>query len=402
MTLAFAYHAIDRSGHRHRGVEAAASEEALTQTLESRGLVVLKVTPGQSQSVSQSIRRSGNARREVLEVTRALASLLPAGLPLARALGTASGMASGQVALAVDAVKGRVERGESLAAALAEHPGFFFPLYIGLVRAGERSGDLAGAFARLSDQMEREDHLRSRLLSASIYPLLLAVAGGIAVLVLLFLVIPRFVDLLQGTGARLPRSTTLLLAFSSALRRGWPVLLSIPVGIGLLLTWMRTTAEGGRAAAQLLLRLPSIQGLRRHALAARFARLLGTLLGGGAPLLAALDDTCESLGDPIARDEAVRIRARVREGVPLHRAVTEGALFPPLLGQLVGVGEESGQLQRFLLKAAEILEERTDRTLQRLVTLVEPAMIIVFGGLVGFVALSLLQAIYSVNAGSFR
>jgi type II secretory pathway component PulF len=145
-----------------------------------------------------------------------------------------------------------------------------------------------------------------------------------------------------------------------------------------------------------------VRGFRQYVLASRFARLVGTLLSGGAPLLSALDDTLECVGDPVARDETVRIRGRVREGVPLNRAIAEGGFFPPLLAQLVAVGEESGQLQNFLLKAAEILEEKTERLLQRLVALVEPVMIIVFGGLVGFVALSLLQAIYSVNAGSFR
>lgn len=401
MTSSFSYHAIDRAGHRLRGVEAAPNEEALTQALESRGLIVLDVATRQPPGAARSI-TGGKARLEVLEVTRALASLLPAGLPLARALATASGMASGSVAEAVDAVRGRVERGEPLAAALTDHPKLFSPLYVGLVRAGERSGDLAGAFARLSDQLERDDQLRARLLSVSIYPMLLAGAGGIAILVLLFLVIPRFVDLLQGSGATLPRSTAILLAFSGGLRRYWMLLAALPIGLSLLVVWLRSTAEGQRVGAQLLLRIPLLRGFRQHGLAARFSRLVGTLLSGGAPLLSALDDTCESIGDPVARDESSRVRARVREGVSLHRALAEGALFPPLLAQLVAVGEESGQLQRFLLKAADILEERTDRTLQRLVTLIEPAMIILFGGMVGFVALSLLQAIYSVNAGSFR
>ena len=142
--------------------------------------------------------------------------------------------------------------------------------------------------------------------------------------------------------------------------------------------------------------------MRKDALAARFARLVGTLHGGGAPLLSALDDATESLGDPIAREEASRIRARVREGGSLHQAIEEGTLFPPLLSQLVAVGEESGRLEEFLLKAADIFEGRTDRAVQRLMSLLEPAMIVVFGAVVALVALSLLQAIYGVNAGSFR
>jgi general secretion pathway protein F len=150
------------------------------------------------------------------------------------------------------------------------------------------------------------------------------------------------------------------------------------------------------------LELPLIGGLRRQALGARVSRLVGVLVGGGAPLLSALEQAAECLPDPLARDELVRIRGRVREGVSLHKAVNEGGLFHPLLPQLVAVGEESGRLQEFLLKAAELFEERTERGAQRLVTLLEPAMILSFGLVVAVVALSVLQAIYGVNAGVYR
>jgi len=129
---------------------------------------------------------------------------------------------------------------------------------------------------------------------------------------------------------------------------------------------------------------------------------VGVLLGGGSPLLAALDDTIESVGDPIAREDAVRIRTRVREGSSLRAAVAESTLFPALLAQLIGVGEDAGQLRVFLMKAADIFEERTERATQRLATLAEPAMIVLFGAIVAFVALSLLQAIYGINANSFK
>jgi type II secretory pathway component PulF len=289
-----------------------------------------------------------------------------------------------------------------LSTALAEHRRLFSPLYVGMVRAGEKSGDLDSAFARLADQLDRDEILRGKIMSASIYPILLAAAGSLAVSVLLFFVLPRFVTLLEGSGAKLPRSTSTLLAMSTALHRGWPVLLLLPFVIAAVATWIRNSQEGRRVWSSTLLALPGIATLRRYALAARFARIVGVLLGGGAPLLAALDDTVESIGDPNARDDAARIRTRVREGSSLRAAVAESPLFPPLLAQLVGVGEEAGQLQTFLMKAADIFEERTDRATQRVATLLEPAMIVVFGAMVAFVALSLLQAIYGINASSFR
>jgi type II secretory pathway component PulF len=397
----YAYQAVDGAGKRMRGQAQAASSGALARSLEERGLFVLDVAESSDGAGSRGSFRLGR-RREVLEVTRALAALLPVGMPLAQALNAASGVASGDVKAALHHVRERVERGDTLSAALAQHTRLFSPLYVGLVRAGEKSGDIDAAFARLADQLERDEQLRGRILSAAIYPMLLATAGTVAVTVLLFFVLPRFVTLLEGSGATLPQSTATLLAFAAALHRSWPVLLLIPFAIAAFAAWVRTSDGGRRTWSSLMLALPGVRTLRRYALAGRFARLVGVLLGGGAPLLAALDDTVESIGDPAARDDVVRIRTRVREGSSLRAALADSALFPPLLAQLVGVGEEAGQLQIFLMKSADIFEERTERATQRLATLAEPAMIVIFGCMVAFVALSLLQAIYGINANSFK
>jgi type II secretory pathway component PulF len=398
----YAYRAVDGAGKRTRGHAQAVSTGALARTLEERGLFVLDVAESLDGGASGRRGFRLGRRREVLEVTRAMAALLPVGMPLAQALNAASGVASGDVKVALQEVRSRVERGETLSTALAEHRHLFSPLYVGLVRAGEKSGDLDAAFVRLSLQLERDEALRGKVLSASIYPLLLAGAGSIAVTVLLFFVLPRFTTLLEGSGATLPKSTATLIALSAVLHRAWPVLLLIPLGIAGFAAWVANSDEGRRVWSRIMLGLPGVSTLRRYALAGRFARLVGVLLGGGAPLLTALDDTVESIGDPIARDDVVRIRTRVREGSSLRGAVSDGSLFPTMLAQLIGVGEDAGQLQTFLMKAADIFEERTERATQRLATLAEPAMIIVFGAIVAFVALSLLQAIYGINANSFK
>jgi general secretion pathway protein F len=402
MSGVFAFHAVSPAGARLSGAEPAASAAALRQALEDRGLVVLDVRPAAARAGRGSAPGRGGGRQAVLEVTRALAALLEAGMPLTRALGIAQNVASGDVGASLPDVRARVERGETLADALAPHSALFSPLYAGMIRAGERSGRLAEAFARLTRQLERDEELRGRLLSASIYPLLLAGVGGVSVVVLLLFVIPRFTDLLEGAGAALLPSTRFLLSVSNGLRLYWPWLLGAAATGLALLAALRRTEGGRRATAHLFVRLPYVGSLRRQALAGRYARLLGVLLGGGAPLLLALEDTVKSLDDVLAREETTRIRARVREGASLHVAIGEGGLFPPLLPQLVAVGEESGRLQDFLLKAAEIFENGTERSLKRLVAFAEPVMIVVFGGLVAFVALSLLQAIYSVNADAFK
>ena len=396
---AFSYEVVDTDGKRRRGHAEAATPAALARSLEARGLLV--VTVEERDERASGVFRPGR-RREVLEVTRAMAALLPAGMPLVQALSAAGNVAGPEMLTVLHAVRARVERGESLALALAAHPALFSSLYVGLVRAGERSGRLDETFQRLANQLERDDALRSKLLSAMIYPLLLAGVGSIAVTVLLLFVLPRFAELLQGSGAALPASTAMLLNAANGARHYWPALLLVPLAFGALAYWMRTTDDGRRTAARLWLAIPGVRTLRQYAIAARFARVVSVLLTGGAPLLTALDEATASVTDPLAKDDIGRIRERVREGTSLRQAVAESPLFPTMLSQLVGVGEDAGRLRDFLAKAADIFEERTERAAQRLATLAEPAMIVVFGAIVAFVALSLLQAIYGINAASFK
>lgn len=397
---AFTYEVVDTDGKRHRGHAEAATPAALARTLESRGLLVVTVETRDDEAGTRLLRPG--RKREVLEVTRAMAALLPAGMPLVQALNAACNVAGAELTEVLHSVRARVERGESLAVALAAHPTLFSSLYVGLVRAGERSGRLDETFQRLAAQLERDDALRSKLLSAMIYPLLLAGVGSVAVTVLLLFVLPRFADLLQGSGATLPKSTAMLLAAAGAARHFWYLLLLIPAGLGALIYWMRTSADGQRSAARLWLAIPGIRTLRQYTIAARFARVVSVLLAGGAPLLTALDEATASITDPLAKEDTLRIRHRVREGSSLRQSVAESPYLPTLLAQLVGVGEDAGRLQEFLSKAADIFEERTERAAQRLATLAEPVMIVIFGVIVAFVALSLLQAIYGINVSSFK
>jgi general secretion pathway protein F len=395
----FAYRAVDARGQRSRGILTAATEQAVVRDLEARGLLPVEVR--ESRVARDAATGFGfGRRRAVMEFTGALAALLPAGMPLARALSVASATAPAPVRPHLDRVRERVERGEELARALSGEPALFSPLYVGVVRAGEKGGALASSFERLAAHLEREDQLRSKLVSLSIYPMMLALVGLASVLVLVLFVMPRFADLLTGSGAPLPATTAAVLGASTAVRENWRLLVVGVAALILALAWMRGSATGRRVAAGLLASAPLVGGPRRSILAARFSRMTGELLTGGAPLLSALRDTEECLDDPLARKVAHRIRTRVREGSPLNHAIAEHALFPPELVHLVALGEEAGRLSEFLLKAAEMLERRTERTLERLVALVEPAVIVAFGGIIAVVALSLLQAIYGVNAGA--
>lgn len=396
----FSYRAIDARGRRSRGSLPGPSPEAVIRKLEAQGLVALTVQNEESPRPAEGGFGIGR-RRAVLEFTRAVAALLPAGMPLARALWAGTTAAPESVRATLELVREKVDRGEELATALAEHPRLFSSLYVGIVRAGEKSGSLDAAFERLADHLERESELRSRLVSMSIYPVLLGLVGIAAILILVLFVLPRFSDLLLSSGATLPATTAAVVKVAVAVQEEWWVVAALPVGLLAALAWLRGTGTGRRTWARILVKLPLVGSWRKQHLGASFARMVGELLSGGSPLLLALDDAGDCMTDPVAQAETGRIRVRVREGTSLHQAIGQGTVFPPVLTQLVALGEDSGRLADFLLKAAELLERKTERTLERLVALVEPAMIIGFGGVVAIVALALLQAIYGVNAGSF-
>jgi general secretion pathway protein F len=395
----FAFEAVNEVGVRSTGTERADNEAALARQLEARGLFALEVT--EAPPTAPSLWRASRRRRDVLELTRAIASLLGAGLPLTRALAAARGVTGVDVREALDDVRARVDRGESLAAALRAFPEHFSPVYTGVVHAGERSGDLDTAFTRLATQLEQAELLRGRVLAALLYPALLAVAGAIAVVALLVVVLPRFASLLLDAGAALPPSTRVLLAASALAAKLWPLLVGLVLLVPWAVVWMRRSPAGRETGARVLLALPYVRTLRAQVLAARVARLLSALLGGGSPLYTALGDVHDAVDDPVARDAVRAVRERVRTGAALGEALAASPLFPPLLAQLVSVGEASAQLGAFLDKAADLLDERTTRTAQRLATLAEPALIVVLGGVVALIAYALLQAIYGINAGSF-
>lgn len=394
----FQYTLINGPGRQAHGRTEAPSAEQAMRMLESSGAIVaaIQTVDASSTSATRSI------RAPLLEVTHSVAAVLRVGVPLSEALSFSAGDANASIADVLSQVASALSHGDSLAAALAKHPAVFPAAYVGVIRAGERAGNLTAAFERLTDQLEREARVRDRLVSAAIYPGILACAGGFAVCVLVLFVLPRFAELLTGAGATLPTSTRLLLTTAAWCRAHWPVVALIMLSTLVSISTLSRAEAGRRLYFAALLRLPVLGDLRRAILGWRFSRLLGTLLDGGAPVVAALGETASSLDDPIAREEVERLRTRVREGASLSHGLSEGVVFPALVTRMAAVGERSSQLPEFLLKAADLFEARTDRAIQRALALLEPAMMVVFGGIIGFVALALLQAIYGFNANTLR
>ena len=393
------YRALTRTGAREAGIVDAPTPDAATSQLRARGLIVIDVA---SEDAAGGVFAARIGTGDLAEFTRALAALLPAGLSLARALSVARDIAPASLRQALADVLARVERGSTFADALAAHPSAFPASYVGLVRAGERAGSLADSVSRLADAIESEQQFRSKLLTAAIYPTLLAVVGGGAILVLLLIVLPRFGALFAASGSAIPASTAFVLAISAVLRAHGLVLTVLALTALTMLTWLFSARDAADLRSRLLLSLPFVSGFYREVLAARVSRVIAILLGGGASFVVALDDAARSVDDPSAQREILRLRARVREGVSPSSAVAEGTLFPPVLARLVAAGEESSQLESFLTKAADLFEERAKRSAARFVALAEPGLIVVFGVIVGLIALALVQAIYGINITPMR
>jgi len=391
----FAYEAVAPSGRTFRGVEAASSEAALERTLRDRGLFPVAIVAGGKRRAG--VPRVGR-RRATVEAVRYLATLVGAGFPLDRALDTAARLSGNSVVSeAFQEIGESVRGGMTLARAMAAHPRVHSALALGMVEAGERGGQLGEALSQLADHLEREEGLRGQVASSLVYPMLMACVGGAAIAVLTFFVLPRFVVLLQDAGAALPTSTALLMAASAFLTRNWVVLALSTVGVVGAAMAYRGLPSGRAVTDRLFARLPVIGPIRRNLAAARLGRTLEGLLGAGLPLVQALDVAAGTLTDAGAAQDVAKAREDVVTGSNLASALGHSAAFPYLFLQMVALGEESGRLQEMLGRGANAAEDQLERSLTRMVRLVEPTLIVVFGVVAGFVALSLLQAIYGMR-----
>lgn len=397
---AFRYRAATARGDVVEGVLQAPTPRAAIDELRRQTLVPVSVEPI-SPAATPPVRWGGAASRDdaLATATRTLATMLAGGATLDRALRFATEhAATAEVRDALAGVRGDVQRGTTLAAALRARASVFGALAPALVRAGEESGTLDEALERLADHVERSRELRSQLRAALWYPALMGIVAGSGVLVLLAFVVPRFVAMLADTGGTLPASTRLLVALSGALTHGWWLWLTL--GAALVLggrAWLRVPANR-RRFHHARLGWPVAGPLERAVATARFARAFGTLLRGGSGVLASLHVARDTVTNVALGERLDAAAGAVMRGEPISAAL-EGAL-PPLATQLLAVGEESGALDAMALRVADTYDAESARALRSLVALVEPMLIVAFGGLVGFVALAMLQAVYSINASA--
>jgi general secretion pathway protein F len=400
----FQYVAINAAGVLVRGRMDEADEATVISQLRRQGHIPVRVeTAGRRSSFGELLTmefggRRGVGRQDVANITRELAIMLDSGQDMDRALRFLVETApNSRVARVLDEIRQAVRDGSSLAAALTRHSQSFSRLYIGLVRAAEAGGTLAATLERLATLLERERSLAATVQSAMIYPTLLLVTAIGSITLLLTEVLPQFVPLFEQNGVALPRPTQILISAGAFVSQDGAYVLLLAIALFMVGRQALRLPRPRLLVDRWILRLPVIGALAREVVAARFSRTLGTLVLNGVPLIGALGIVVETIGNLAGVQAIERAAVSAKGGAGLAGALGESGVFPLRTVYLLRLGEETAQLGKMALRAAEIHEEKTRLGVQRLVSLLVPVITIVMGAAVASIVASLLLAMLSLN-----
>lgn len=391
----FEYEALKGPGERLQGRVEAENRRAAIEMLAGRGLHMLSIEETLAQRLSMR-RRLG--LKEVARFSRDLSRLVRGGVPLSKALGALEQQAESRAGReTMRNLRAAVEEGGSFSRALESDDRTFGAWYVSMVRAGETGGALPESLERIAELLDREVDLRGRVRAALAYPGLMSLVGFMTVFVLLSFVIPRITALFTEAGRALPLPSQILIGVSEVFGAYWWAILLGLAALAFLVRALFLSEAGRRWADAWVLRLPLVGPLVLRAETARLCRVLGTLLRNGVPLLQGLTVSAATLGNRALRAAIESVAVKVKQGDPLSAQLQATGHFPPLMTHVVAVGETSGELDQSLLELAGDYELELDRSVRTLVSMIEPMLIIVVGGVVGFIVLALLLPIFEIN-----
>ena len=403
----FQYKAANTSGDVIEGEMEATSQDAVIRHLQGQGHTPIRaeeVTRSESgdspSAFSFQSRRVGRA--DVSVFTIELATLLRAGLPLDKALEMLLNISErAPFRDVLESLLADVRGGAFLSAALDSQGRLFSRFYRNMVKAGEASGALDEALARLAEFMDRSRELRDSVISALLYPMVLVAVGIVSMFIILGLVIPKISEMFTEAGQQLPWFTQAVVAAGGFVQSYWWAMALVAAGIYIFMRQQYADPVSRLLWDSRLLRVPLVGTLIERLEAARFTRTLGTLLGNGVPLLDAIAIAKEVVANQLIADGIRRVAERVREGEGLARPLTEARVFPPLAGHLMQVGEETGNLEAMLMQLAQIYEREVQSALRRLMAVLEPALILGLAVIIAAIILSMVMAILSINDLAF-
>jgi type IV pilus assembly protein PilC len=403
----FSFRAMDVAGSSSAGEVVAESKAQVTEQLRQRGLIVLDVTEKNEPLKIENLlsRWKSVDMRELAVFSRQFATLVASGMPMLRTLHTLEEQTQDElITEAVAGMRADVEAGSTLEQAMARHPKVFDRLFRAMVRSGEQSGRLEEALDRVAFQVEKSDALRRQVKSAMMYPALVFGFATVVLVAIVMFVIPVFANIFKELGeenpeeaAGLPPPTQMCVTVSEALTGYWFILFpAIVLGFFAFFRWKKTE-RGKEAWDRIILRIPfKIGDVIQKVALARWSRTFSGSVAAGVPMLQAIKLTGDTAGNIVLEKSMEDVYASVKRGGSLAGPIEENAIFPPMVGHMVAVGEETGQLEQMLSKVADFYEAEVDAKVKALTALIEPLMIVFVGGVVGFIVISMYLPMFSI------
>jgi len=396
----YAWEARTKAGQTLKGEMEASSKEAVINTLESRDLIPGKIKergkgldmeitiPGLTDKVSG---------KDLAVFTRQFATMIDAGLPLVQCLDIlAKDQTNPMMKKALIQVKEEVESGATFADALSKHPKIFDELYVNLVAAGEVGGILDTILTRLAEYIEKAEKLIKQIKGAMVYPIVVLTIAVVIVAVLMIKVIPVFAKMFADLGQDLPAFTQMVINMSEWTQSNWYVVLGVIAAIIIVYKLTARNPKGRFILDSAFLKLPVFGDLIRKSTVARFTRTMGTMVSSGVPILDALEITAKTAGNKVVEQDIMRVRDSISEGKTLAEPLQESKVFPSMVVQMIGVGEQTGAMDAMLQKIADFYEDEVDAAVAALTSLMEPILILFLGVVVGGIAIAMYLPIFSI------
>ncbi len=400
----FQWEGTTRAGEKRKGVMEAASAAEVESRLRGDGMAIGKVRKEGGFNVDINIQIGTGVTAKDLQIfTRQLATMIDAGLPLVQCLDILAGQSQNKAfAKILFSVKSAVEQGATFSDALRKHPKVFDELYVNLVAAGEVGGILDTILGRLATYIEKAVKLKNQLKSAMYYPIGILVVAVAVIIIMLTKVIPTFEKMYREMGnAQLPSATQVVINLSHSFLDNWYIFAGSGFALVAGVAAIRRTEGGREQTDRILLRLPIIGPTLRKIVVARFTRTLGTLLSSGVPILDALDICAKTAGNRVVQNAIYRTRSRISEGHDMAGPLSDTKVFPSMVTQMIGVGEQTGAMDQMLQKIADFYEEEVDAAVAGLTSLIEPVMMAVLGVVVGGLIIAMYLPIFKL-AGNIQ
>ncbi len=394
----YQYNIRDATGATFGGTSEAENEDILRRRLSEQGFDVVDIKQIKGKAKKSAGGFGGVKKTDLSVMCRQFSTMIDAGVNLVRCLAVLSEQATNPKLKAIlSDVRSEVEGGQTLTRALEKYPNVFDRLFVGLVNAGEVGGALEESLQRLSHFLEKDVELRRKVKSAMTYPILILCFAVIVVLMLMTFILPKFMVLFDDLGIKdLPGPTAMLKASSNFLLTRWYWMLIVVVGFVVAIRIFSKTKVGRRALDRIKLKAPVFGKLAHKIALARFSRTLSTLLSSGVGILQAMETVAGTVSNDIISDAILSARASIREGERIGEPLARSKLFPPMVVQMVSIGEESGALDPMLSKVADFYEDEVDSAVASLTSAIEPLLIITLGVIVGFIVISLFLPLIAV------